>query len=75
MISLGLGPADDINENVLNVLAGTPNQVTILTLQKSSCADGEDDDDDDSDDSDDSSDDEDGSCSTEVSKTVSLICV
>ena len=80
MISLGVGPANVIDEETLNVLAGpgNSNQVLILTFRRNNCSDGDDDDDDDeSDGSDESGSDSDGdgdSCTSEVSKVVSLIC-
>ena len=83
VISLGVGPANVIDEDTLNVLAGpgNSNQVLILNFNQNSCNDGDDDDDDD--DSSDDSDDDSGSdsdggegdnCSSDVSRTVSLIC-
>lgn len=80
MISLGVGPANVIDEETLNVLAGpgNSNQVLILTLGRNSCSDGDDDEDDDeSGDSGESGGDSVGegdSCTSEVSKAVSLIC-
>lgn len=79
VVGLGVGARNTINVDAFDVLTGNRNQLIILEFKKSSCSGGDGDSDDDDDERDDdssgeSSGDEGGSCSTELSKTASLIC-
>ena len=79
VVGLGVGDRDFIDTDTLNILTGPPtNQFIILTFSnKKTCTGGGGDSDDEDDADDDDGSDSDGgggSCTTELSRTASLIC-